>query len=206
MSDVVFLAFSALARFWKEADALLKELASQLENPNEVIVLGKMTDCDFSDEDGYGYYYEYKASIKKNRKPIKRPITFHFDCARALSEGSKSSWPHAKHSCLVVGYSPLKDQPWEAEWLRVSAIGSLLDTETWNECKKNQYAGGRLLEWAKYRKSDAWFDKAWTYAVPLSKISTPNDISSNLTQPIMSLLIENDTKALQGSAAIVWPS
>jgi len=105
-------------------------------------------------------------------------------------------------------YSPLKDRPWENNLLAVTAQGRLRDDDAWCACKSNRHAEGKLLQYSEEGLLDGpnWAGRPWVFAVPLRSLENPASVNEQIVQPVISLLVKNESpdKCLAATRAIVW--
>jgi hypothetical protein len=139
--------------------------------------------------------------------PKVRYLSLRFDLNRKVPE-DHSSWQHASEALIVVGYSPLKDRPWNSELLAVTAKGHLSEKEAWEGCKNNRHAGGKLLQYTEAGLADGtnWAQRPWIFAVPLRSLKDPESVDKHIIEPIVSLLAKNEApdESLAATDAITW--
>jgi hypothetical protein len=107
---------------------------------------------------------------------------------------------------MVIGFSPLKDNPWPPYRMVVTRDGRLRDQEAWQACRTNRYADGKLLEWAAVAQGKNWAQRGWIFALPVRCFKDPESVDKQLIQPVLRLLVKNDDPdvSLAGTAAIKW--
>ena len=202
----IFATFTAAGKIWKEVDALIETFQSNLaKSTDETLEINKLK----WGEDSEGSYYWCNALLdirtEASGKPKSRWLTLTFDLVRDVPKKQATNWPYARHSLLVVSFSPLlSDNWWQAEDARVTPYGILANRDTWAECKNHRFGGNRLLEWAKYSKGKAWSERAWLFATPLNGINDQDGVWEELIKPVSELLVHNRPESLTKTSAVVW--
>jgi hypothetical protein len=210
----IFQTFSAAKAISTELDQLVGDIVARLRRADPDLFKQaekyEWDDCLTEEELTWlwtGGALTIQASMKKGAgTPKVRNLSLRFDLTRLQEE--QSSWRHASEALIVVGYSPLKDRPWENELLAVTANGRLRDDGAWEACKTNRHAGGRLLQYTEAGLVDGatWAQRPWIFAIPLRSLENPDSVDKHIIQPIISLLVKNDApdKSLTATDAITW--
>src|SRR5215208_5446334 len=208
----IFRVFAAALQVGDEIDALVAEIGHQLRKENGCFSIEGSPEWDVK-EDGTDWSYRaatihFGLSIRRvggrGRRKRDRYLTLRFDLFREASQPA-SSWPHAQKALLVVAFEPYAGRAsrWGHSHLAVSAIGRPHDAAVITECEC--LSGGRLLEWSESRQSSRWSERSWFFAVPLSSLKSPDDVSRNVVKPVAALLGDKKPEqALSGTDAVTW--
>jgi hypothetical protein len=182
----VFQTFAAAKRVSIELDQLLGDIVARFRNAE--------TDL-FEDADDYEWQHcvpeedeswvELGGALtipvavrEKGAKgrPKTRHLSIRFDLHREIDEPPASE--HASEALIVIGYSPLRDEPWLNHLMVVTQDGRLRDPEAWEACRNNRHADGRLLEYAEVAQGKNWAQRAWIFALPLRSFKDPESVTN----------------------------
>ena len=211
----IFQTFEAVKRVSVELDQLLGDIIARLRNAEPDLFKDaadyKWDDC-LPEEDlswvelGGALTIPVAVKDKGTRgKPKARHLSIRFDLYREVADDEPPIWEHASEAFIVIGYSPFKDNPWYNEIMVVTRDGRLRDQETWEACRNNRHADGRLLEYAETAGNN-WSQRGWIFALPLRSFKDPESVDKQFVKPVLRLLAKNEAPdvSLAGTDAIEW--
>lgn len=156
------------------------------------------------------YHYAYQFPINRPGKGNRRRqgITLHFDVCRNIT--GTPNWPHAREAILVVAYSNLFDDAWDATALAINQNGfldawGLVDRTHYEELSLSQ-EDQRLIVWNETKEAESWSTRSWLFALPLRLLTSPNSLELEVIEPLTKLLLQNTSKGALTSNAITWPA
>ena len=211
----IFQTFEAVKRVSVELDRLLADIVARFRT-TEPHLFKDAADYEWYDclpaEDlswvELGGTLTIPVAVKESTRGRSKPhhLSIRFDLYREIADDEPPIWEQASEALIVIGFSPLKDNPWPNYMTVVTRDGRLRDQEAWEACRTNRYADGKLLEWAGIAQGKNWAQRGWIFALPLRSFKDPESVDKQLIQPVLRLLVKNDDPdvSLAGTAAIKW--
>ena len=211
----IFQTFEAVKRVSVELDQLLADIVARFRS-TEPHLFKDAADYEWDDclpaEDlswvELGGTLTIPVAVKESTRGRSKPrhLSIRFDLYREIADDEPPIWEQASEALIVIGFSPLKDNPWPQYMMVVTRDGRLRDQEAWEACRTNRYADGKLLEWAEVAQGKNWAQRGWIFALPLRSFKDPESVDKQLIQPVLRLLVKNDDPdvSLAGTAAIKW--
>ena len=211
----IFQTFEAVKRVSVELDQLLADIVARFRS-TEPHLFKDAADYEWDDclpaEDlnwvELGGTLTIPVAVKESTRGRSKPrhLSIRFDLYREIADDEPPIWEQASEALIVIGFSPLKDNPWPNYMMVVTRDGRLRDQGAWEACRTNRYADGKLLEWAEVAQGKNWAQRGWIFALPLRSFKDPESVDKQLIQPVLRLLVKNDDPdvSLAGTAAIKW--
>ena len=171
----IFQTFEAVKRVSVELDRLLADIVARFRS-TEPHLFKDAADYEWDDclpaEDlswvELGGALTIPVAVKEDYRGRWKPrhLSIRFDLYREIADDEPPIWEQASEALIVIGFSPLKDNPWPNYMMVVTRDGRLRDQGAWEACRTNRYADGKLLEWAEIAQGKDWAQRGWILRSP----------------------------------------